>query len=83
MRRLNAPLAGRAHPPGVPRDVVRGQSEVLLREGHLVTLAADGDQREALLRRPRAHHLGHVLVVRGQLHLVTREIIVVAVVGKG
>lgn len=52
---------------------------MLLRERHLIPLAADGDQREALLRRPRAHHLGDVLVVRRQLHLATSEIVVVVV----
>lgn len=56
---------------------------MFLREGHLTPPKADGDQREALLRRPRAHHLGHVLEVRGQLHLATSEIVGVGVAGKG
>lgn len=55
--------------PGGVRGVIGREQEVLLREGHLVALAAHGDQRETFLGRPRAHHLGHVLVLRGHLHL--------------
>jgi len=37
------------NPPGSLRGVVRREQEVLLREGHLTSLTAHGDQWEAFL----------------------------------